>query len=69
MTPDDFAELLAQNDGLCVSCNEREGKVVDHDHQTGKVRGILCSGCNTAAGMLADKPAYATRLAGYLAPH
>lgn len=49
--------------------------VVDHDHECcpgdthscGRcVRGLLCHGCNVAAGMLRDNAEYARRLAGYL---
>jgi hypothetical protein len=42
---------------------------VDHDHQTGAVRGLLCHGCNTAAGHLSDDPERAVRLAEYLREH
>lgn len=51
--------------------------VVDHDHRCcastnscgACVRGLLCSSCNTAAGMLQDSPRNALRLGKYLAHH
>lgn len=39
---------------------------VDHDHKTGKVRGILCHPCNTALGMAQDSPHILRRMADYL---
>jgi hypothetical protein len=39
---------------------------VDHDHKTGKVRGILCHKCNIALGLIGDDPARARALANYL---
>lgn len=39
---------------------------VDHDHQTGAVRGILCRHCNTALGYLRNDPDRARRAAAYL---
>lgn len=39
---------------------------IDHDHTTGKVRGLLCVGCNRAIGYLNDDPERAERVAVYL---
>lgn len=70
---DDFAEMLGKHDGKCWSCKTRDGSVVDHDHKCcagayscGKcVRGILCSQCNTALGLLADNQEHIKNLLAY----
>lgn len=49
--------MLDFQDGKCGVCRKPEnGKAlaVDHCHETGRVRGLLCSKCNTAIGLLKD---------------
>lgn len=48
----DFDNKGREQRGLCEICQKRPAKVVDHNHRTGSVRGILCGGCNTAIGVL-----------------
>ena len=53
----------------CEICrNPPTGKIlhVDHDHKTGKFRGLLCSNCNTGIGLLKDDPDLLIRAAAYL---
>jgi Recombination endonuclease VII len=78
ITLEDFERMSDLQDGVCAICrrdpSEFEGdkhpahKVlhVDHDHLTGKVRGLLCFFCNTAIGMLQDDAAVVMRAADYL---
>ena len=48
MEPGDFEALEVQQGGVCRICHVPDLKlVVDHDHDTGKVRGLLCIRCNT----------------------
>jgi hypothetical protein len=61
MTQPQFLELLAKQDGACAICGTLDPAPhpsfsVDHDHQTGKVRGLLCFNCNIALGKFRDSP-------------
>lgn len=38
-------------DSRCAMCGHREKLVRDHDHETGLIRGLLCSRCNTSEGI------------------
>lgn len=54
----DYAVLLQKQNGVCAICFTKcsTGKrlAVDHDHATRKVRGLLCTNCNTGIGSLKD---------------
>ena len=63
-----YDKLLASQDGRCVLCNHvQTGKrlSVDHDHITGRIRGLLCITCNTDIGRY-EKLAARPRIAEYL---
>lgn len=47
ITPEQYDEMLARQGGVCALCGvAMERPVVDHCHQTGRVRGIICHPCN-----------------------
>lgn len=53
LTPEDYDALLASQGGVCAICKQEpasRGFHVDHDHVTGRVRGLLCNRCNVALG-------------------
>lgn len=50
----EYEVLIAKNPN-CQSCGDLlQRPVLDHDHKTGKIRGVLCNNCNTALGLLKD---------------
>ena len=58
LSPLDFDTLIGANNNCCHLCNKKfkdtRHKHIDHCHETGRVRGILCKDCNTALGKLGD---------------
>lgn len=66
--------MLEQQNGRCAICYgiaDPSGKrlCVDHDHETGKIRGLLCGPCNWAVGLVKEDVVIARRLIRYLARH
>lgn len=74
MTPGEFDAMVDQQNGLCAICRETpaewKGKpkqlCVDHDHSTGKVRGLLCYGCNLAVGFARERTDILKNMIRYL---
>lgn len=60
LTLEQYQAMLAAQDGVCWICGadpstcRYEALVVDHDHKTGKVRGLLCNACNSGLGYFRD---------------
>ena len=74
LSVEDYEELYAQARGSCQVCGVKESDLnkrlaVDHCHATGKVRGLLCSKCNTALGQLGDDLDRISSLYSYLKEH
>lgn len=68
---DEYQERLASQDGCCAICRlpAREMSkqlAVDHCHETGAIRGLLCSSCNFGLGAFKDNPEHLQRAALYL---
>lgn len=70
MSVEQFEQLLAEQDGVCAICGEKEKKFsrlsVDHRHSDGFIRGLLCSGCNTGLGRLKDSEELLIKALEYL---
>src|SRR3990167_900401 len=54
LTVEEEQAIFAMAGGVCGMCKSPERIVIDHDHQTGRVRGVLCNRCNRALGQLGD---------------
>jgi hypothetical protein len=69
-----FREVISDNDlrniktstTECVICGSEEKLVVDHDHDTGAIRGMLCNHCNRGLGHFRDDPILLEFAAQYL---
>ena len=70
LTLADYALLLEQHNGLCALCGQPppQGRLldIDHDHETGHVRGLLCNKCNRGLGALGDSLMVLERAVRYL---
>lgn len=72
----EYNALLMQQEGKCAICGKPESEMhangktrslaVDHDHETDRVRGLLCRRCNTAIGILGDTHETIRRALSYL---
>jgi len=65
LEPEAYDALLATQQGHCVFCNKTK-LVVDHDHETGRVRGLLCKNHNNMLRAFGDDEAGALRLLAYV---
>ncbi len=84
MTPEDWVALYEKQGGRCAVCR-REGDMlqlltsrkvpsdrrlcVDHEHASGKVRGLLCVPCNAGIGNARENPEILDQMKSYLAEH
>ncbi len=70
ITADDYDSMYAGQGGCCLICGKHKDKlVIDHDHISGVVRGLLCSGCNTAMGQFQDNVDILTKAIEYIKGH
>ncbi len=79
--PNDYYAQLKEQNYACAICDEKEtslfrripGKVkqlaIDHDHKTGKLRGLLCWRCNSVLGRLEENVELFQAMIGYLNRH
>ena len=69
ITSEQYKQMYEDQQGKCKICDTAPTKRnlhVDHCHSTNKVRGFLCSGCNTALGSFKDSPDLLTKAIEYL---
>lgn len=70
ITLEQFEEMAAKQKGRCAVCRQpprnKHGLCLDHCHRTGRVRGLLCAGCNTAIGVLERDKRWTAAALNYL---
>lgn len=69
MSNDQFYAMSASQGNKCKICGCEVKLTVDHDHVTGKVRGLLCGHCNSILGMSDDNQETLSRAIEYLKLH
>lgn len=68
-TLEQYADFLQRHGHSCDICGGAHRLCVDHDHQTGVVRGLLCHHCNLSLGLAKDDPLRLEAAAAYLRLH
>jgi len=74
---DQYNKILESQNGVCAVCGNEEiityknyntgrSLAVDHNHETGKVRGLLCTGCNRGIGFFNNNPERLIKASNYL---
>lgn len=73
ITVEQYDEMLVRQGGGCAICGSTEsGDIrrpvlhIDHCHETGVIRGLLCMACNNGLGLFSDSPARLQSAAAYL---
>ena len=73
LTMEQYIQMAMAQNNVCAICGQpasRDGKDccldVDHDHATGKIRGLLCKNCNIGLGNLGDSSERLRKAADYL---
>lgn len=70
----EFDKMYNEQNGCCAICEKHQsllskGLSVDHDHETGKIRKLLCGNCNTAIGLLDENILMFNKCIDYLIKH
>lgn len=70
ITLEDYEQMLEEQEGVCAICSDPPNGTrplsVDHNHETGAVRALLCGHCNAALGHAREDPARLHNMVAYL---
>ena len=77
ITIEEYDTILEEQGGRCAICGSHSNEsafhteffAVDHCHETGRIRGLLCNNCNRALGFLKDDPVVVSSALTYLKTH
>lgn len=62
ITKEEYDSLIRK----CQICGSEKNLVIDHSHQSGRIRGMLCNSCNKGLGFFRDNPALLERASDYV---
>jgi hypothetical protein len=65
LTQADVDSMMSAQGGRCLLCRRKVELVIDHDHSTGRVRGLICGQCNVLIGWL-ERPGVRSKVDAYL---
>ena len=71
VTPDEYNKMFEDQEGLCWICGTHndvlsQSLCVDHNHETGSIRGLLCAKCNRGIGFFDENPELLRAAISYL---
>ena len=72
ITLDEYNVMLEEQGGVCYICKHEPGErrlAVDHNHETGNNRKLLCSKCNTALGLVNEDVNIMKQMINYIEEH
>jgi protein-arginine kinase activator protein McsA len=73
LTLAEYNHIFSLQNGLCAICGKKcktgQRLAVDHNHKTGKIRGLLCRNCNTGIGFFSDEISLLVNAISYLKEH
>lgn len=71
LTREAYLNMIDAQEGLCAICKRQpeHDLRVDHDHETGNVRALLCSNCNSGLGLFEENPGFLQAAIEYVQAH
>lgn len=71
ISPEEYEDLFRKQLGLCAICHKpSQHKLnIDHNHKTGNIRALLCTGCNRGLGFFQDSSELLLKAAEYIENH
>jgi hypothetical protein len=69
LSEEQYLSLLNNQQEQCAICLSKDKLCVDHDHTTLNIRGLLCSNCNTALGLVKENATTLQNMIAYLLRH
>lgn len=69
ITISEYERMYSEQDGACAICKRKRKLYIDHDHETGFVRALLCNRCNVLLGSIDDNLETAKEIVRFLELH